>query len=118
MSNDLTLPMAPDAINFELDDRGAHPRPLDGSAPQISGKRIYEDDKGRAAGIWQCTEGKYRLERVSDEFCYILTGHWKLYGDDGSEYEVKAGDALYLKEGWKGTSHVIETVRKVFMSAT
>ncbi|NQY36275.1 MAG: DUF861 domain-containing protein [Alteromonadaceae bacterium] len=40
----------------------------------------------------------------------------KLYGDDGSEYEVKAGDVLYLRKVWKDTSHVIEPVCKIFMS--
>ncbi|MCP4142461.1 MAG: DUF861 domain-containing protein [Chloroflexi bacterium] len=104
------------AIEQDLEDTGVHPQALEDTAPSTAWLEVFSDDEGRDAGIWQCSPGKYRLERASDELCYILQGHWKLFGDNGDDYEVKAGDVLYLRKGWCGTSHVVETVRKVYMA--
>ena len=112
----MKLPVIKKAIEQELEDTGVHPQALEGTAPSTAWLEVYGDDDGRDAGICQCSPGKYRLERASDEFCYILEGHWKLIGDNGDDYEVKAGDVLYLRKGWCGTSHVIETIRKVYMA--
>ena len=112
----MKLPVIKQAMEQALEDTGVHPKALEGTAPSTAWKEVHEDEEGREAGIWECSPGKYRLERKSDEFCYILQGHWKLIGDQGDEYEVKTGDVLYLRKGWCGTSHVIETIRKVYMA--
>ncbi|NQU29304.1 MAG: DUF861 domain-containing protein [Anaerolineae bacterium] len=113
----MKLTVKKQANQQELESLGVHSQALEGTAPSTAWLEVYSDDEGREAGIWQCSPGKYRLERASDEFCYILQGHWKLIGDEGDEYEVKAGDVLYLRKGWCGTSHVIETVKKAYMAS-
>ena len=65
------------AIEQNLEDTGVHPQALEGTAPSTAWLEVFSDDEGRDAGIWQCSPGKYRLERASDELCYILQGHWK-----------------------------------------
>lgn len=112
----MKLPVINNALEQPLQSTGVHPRALEGTTPDTGWLEVHSDDEGREAGIWECTPGKYRLERESDEFCYLLQGRWKLIGDDGDDYEVKAGDVLYLRKGWRGTSHVIETIRKVYMA--
>jgi len=89
---------------------------MEGTSPSTAWLGVFGDDGGRDAGIWECSPGKYRLVRASDEFCYILQGHWKLIGEDGDEYEVRAGDLQYFRKGWSGPSHVIETIHKVYMA--
>jgi len=112
----MELPVIKQALKQDLEPTGVHPAAMEGTSPNTAWMEVFGDDEGRDAGIWECSPGKYRLERASDEFCYILQGHWKLIGDDGDEYEVKSGDVLYLRKGWCGTSHVIETIRKVYMA--
>ncbi len=114
----MPLPFVPQAVAVnDLEDWGAHKRPLEDTAPHTYGKIYYSDDQGRENGIWECTPGKYRLERPSDEMCYILEGHWILTGDEDDVYELKAGDMIMLKKGWAGVSHVVEKVRKVYMES-
>lgn len=48
------------------------------------------------------------------EFCHTIKGHWILTSADGVVTEIKAGDSFAFPKGWKGTSEVVETVRKVF----
>ncbi len=112
----MLLPVLKQAAEQQLETTGIHPKALEGTSPNTGWLEIFGDEQGRDAGIWQCSPGKYRLERTSDELCVILQGHWKLIGDEGDEYEVKAGDVIYLRTGWCGTSHVIETLRKVYMA--
>jgi len=104
------------AIEQNLESMGVHPQAMEGTAPSTAWLEVFGDDEGRDAGIWQCSPGKYRMERESDELCFILQGHWKLIGDDGEQYEVKAGDVIYLRKGWCGISHVVETLRKVYIA--
>ena len=61
-------------------------------------------------------KGKYRLERATAEFFVLLDGHWILTGDDGDIYDLKAGDTLLLRKGWKGIAEIIETIRKVYIT--
>lgn len=114
----MPLPFVPCAIDVDdLEDWGIHNRSLENTMPRTYGKIYYDDAQGRENGIWECTPGKYRLERSSDEMCYILQGHWVLSGDEGDIYELSAGDMIMLKKGWCGISHIIEKVRKVYMES-
>ncbi len=65
-------------------------------------------------GTWECEPGKLKLDLGVTEFCHILKGHWILTSDDGEVTEIKAGDSFSFPKGWKGTSEVVETVRKVY----
>ena len=68
-----------------------------------------------AAGTWECAPGKLQLDLDVTEFCHLLKGHWVLTSDSGKVTELRAGDSWVFPRGWKGTSEVVETVRKVYL---
>jgi len=70
------------------------------------------------AGTWECEPGKMQLDLEITEFCHLLKGHWLLTSESGQVTEIKAGDSWIFPRGWKGTSEVVETVRKVYMIIT
>jgi uncharacterized cupin superfamily protein len=67
------------------------------------------------AGTWECGPGKLQLDLGVTEFCHLLKGHWVLTSESGQVTEIRAGDSWVFPKGWKGTSEVVETVRKVYM---
>lgn len=67
------------------------------------------------AGTWECEPGKLLLDLDITEFCHLLKGHWILTSETGEVTEIRAGDSWIFPKGWKGTSEVVETVRKVYM---
>jgi len=67
------------------------------------------------AGTWECGPGKLQLDLDITEFCHLLKGHWILTSESGQVTEIKAGDSWVFPRGWKGTSEVVETVRKVYL---
>lgn len=111
----MTLAFVPRALDVDdLEDWGAHPHPLNNTAPHMYGKVYYADEQGHENGIWECTPGDYHLKRESSELCFVLAGHWILTGEQGDTYELRAGDMITLEKGWCGKSHVVEKVRKVY----
>ena len=70
------------------------------------------------AGNWECEPGKLQLDLDLTEFCHLLKGHWILTSESGQVTEIRAGDSWIFPRGWKGTSEVVETVRKVYMIIT
>ena len=109
------LPHLKNVISLELEDTGIHPMALEKTSPRTAYKELFSEN-GRDAGVWECGPGKYRLERTSDELFVLLTGHWIPTGDNGDVYDIKAGDTFLLRTGWKGTAHIIETIRKVYIT--
>jgi uncharacterized cupin superfamily protein len=67
------------------------------------------------AGTWECGPGKLQLDLDITEFCHLLKGHWILTSESGQVTEIKAGDSWVFPRGWKGTSEVVETIRKVYL---
>ena len=84
-----------------------------GDLPKQTDNCFYSD-KGVLMGTWKCEPGKLKLNLEVTEFCHIIKGHWILTSDSGEVTEVKAGDSFAFDKGWKGTSEVVETVRKVY----
>ena len=109
------LPELKNISTQQLDQLGVHKMAFENSSPETAIKNIFSKG-GHSAGVWECSPGKYRLERETDEFCVLLAGHWHLLGENGDNYELKTGDTILLKKGWKGTSHIIETIRKVYIT--
>jgi uncharacterized protein len=66
-------------------------------------------------GTWECEPGTMKLDLNVTEFCHLLKGHWRLTSETGVVTDIKAGDSWVFPSGWKGTSEVLETVRKVYM---
>ena len=80
----------------------------------VQTENVFYNKDGVVMGTWECEPGKLKLELTVTEFCHIIKGHWILTADDGEVTEIKAGDSFAFPKGWKGTSEVVETLRKVF----
>ena len=109
------LPHIQSVLDLKLESTGVHKMALDGTAPETALKSMFAES-GHRAGVWECSTGKYRLERETDELFVLLAGRWILTGDEGDVYDLKAGDTCLLRKGWKGEAHIIETIRKVYIT--
>ncbi|MCJ8147939.1 MULTISPECIES: cupin domain-containing protein [Shinella] len=83
--------------------------------PVFTSWNIEEADGGVYSGIWQSTPGKWRIQYDEWEYFHILEGHSIVTSDDGEVFELKAGDRLILRPGFKGSWEVIETTRKDYV---
>ena len=96
----------------DLIDAESFGEPIGPSSKQTDGGFFEQDNL--IAGTWECEPGKMQLDLNIMEFCHLLKGHWILTSESGQVTEVKAGDSWIFPRGWKGTSEVVETVRKVY----
>jgi uncharacterized cupin superfamily protein len=85
-----------------------------GDLPKQTNAGFFEEGK-LSAGTWECAPGKLQLDLDVTEFCHLLKGHWVLTSEAGVVTELRAGDSWVFPRGWKGTSEVVETVRKVYL---
>ncbi|PWW04295.1 hypothetical protein DFR52_101990 [Hoeflea marina] len=74
-----------------------------------------EERDGLWCGIWEATQGKWRISYDEWEYCRILTGISVLTEDGGEPVTVRAGDSFILRPGFKGTWEVLETTRKDYV---
>lgn len=88
-----------------------------GVLPKQTDSGFFEEGN-LISGCWQCEPGKLQLDLDVTEFCHLLKGHWILTSESGQVTELRAGDSWVFPRGWKGTSEVVETVRKVYMVVT
>jgi uncharacterized cupin superfamily protein len=103
-------------LSAELGDWG--PRVgADTGEPMTSGRVFYEGN-GVQVGLWECTPGGWTIENRPDhETVQILSGRARLTNADGTAVELAAGDVLTLPKGWSGRWDILETVRKLFVTA-
>ena len=76
-----------------------------GDLPKQTNAGFFEEGN-LCAGTWECAPGKLALDLEITEFCHLLKGHWVLTSESGQ---------ITFPKGWKGTSEVVETVRKVYL---
>ena len=82
-----------------------------------SGRVLYEGN-GIQVGIWECTPGGWTIkDRPDHETVQILAGRARLTNADGTSTELTVGDVLTLPKGWSGRWDILETVRKLFITA-
>lgn len=74
-----------------------------------------EHEDGVAAGIWECTPGRWRRQIAQQEFCHFITGRCTFTPDGGEAMHIRAGDALLLPANTFGIWDIEETVRKSFV---
>jgi uncharacterized cupin superfamily protein len=77
-----------------------------------------EETDGLYAGLWQSTPGAWRVDWTEWEYFHILSGHCVLTGDDGSVQDLRAGDALIVRPGFKGVWETVETTLKEYVIRT
>lgn len=83
--------------------------------PVFTSWNVEEAEGGLYSGIWQATPGKWRIRYDEWEYFHILEGHSIVTSDDGEVFDLKAGDRLILRPGFKGTWEVVETTRKDYV---
>ena len=103
-------------LSAALDDWG--PRAgADSGEPQMSGTVFYKGN-GVEVGIWECTPGGWAIQdRPDHETVQILAGRARLTDADGTSVELTAGDVLPPPQGWSGRWDILETVRKLYVTA-
>ena len=116
MTTPLLVSTPSDELTAELEDWG--PRTgADSGAPTTSGRVFYEGN-GVQVGLWECTPGGWAIkDRPDHETVQILAGRARLTNADGTSVELTAGDVLTLPKGWSGRWDILETVRKLFITA-
>ena len=90
-------------------------RRLDGDPHATVDNRYSDPSRRFHCGTWASTRGRWRVSYTEHEFCYLLEGHVRLVGDDGSRREFRAGDAFVIPAGYTGTWETIEPARKHYV---
>jgi len=75
----------------------------------------FEERDGLYAGIWESTPGKWTIVYDEWEYFHILEGRSVVTSNGGQVFELKAGDRMVLRPGFKGTWEVIETTVKDYV---
>ena len=72
------------------------------------------EPNGHRAGF-DSGDPKTSILKFDTEVCYILSGRATITdGENGTVYEVSAGDVIVQPKGWSGRWDVTETIRKVY----
>ena len=83
--------------------------------PQFRTWNLEEAEGGLYAGIWEATPGKWRIVYEEWEYFSLLSGYSIVTEDGGEPVQLRAGDRLVLRPGFKGTWEVVETTRKDYV---
>lgn len=107
-------------LNFDIDDiepeiGGPSPENLLAGNPEHRTWNIEDVDGVLFAGIWESTPGKWLVSYDEWEYFHVHSGHSILTSDRGEIFDLKAGDRLILRPGFKGTWEVVETTRKDYV---
>jgi uncharacterized cupin superfamily protein len=100
---------------IEPETGGPAPDRVISGNPRFRTWNIEEAEGGLYAGIWEATPGKWRVEYTEWEYFHILSGVSVLTEDGRAPRTLRAGDALVLRPGFKGTWEVVETTRKEYV---
>jgi len=98
----------------ELEDTGP-PRVVLQGAPQTACRVLYEDADVEV-GVWTVTPGVFAsVKQGMSESMHFVAGAGHISHPDGSTTVITPGTLLHLHDGWQGTWHVTETVRKSYV---
>ncbi|OKH87205.1 cupin [Thalassospira sp. TSL5-1] len=71
------------------------------------------------SGIWEATPGTtVSIKGETFEFCHILSGVVEISEAGGACHRFSAGESFVMKPGFTGEWRTIETVRKIFVTAS
>jgi uncharacterized cupin superfamily protein len=98
-----------------------HPRPqrlIEGNPRRDTWNGVHADlDRSRLyCGVWRCEPGHWRIEMAAGEheLFTVLLGRCRVHREDGSFQEARAGEALYIPAGFRGSFEVLEAVTKTY----
>jgi uncharacterized cupin superfamily protein len=85
-------------------------------APILSTFEAYATpDRSLRVGTWEAAPGKFRRAVVDAEFSHFIAGHATFEGDDGQQFEFRAGDAAWFPPASHGIWTVHEALRKTYV---
>lgn len=85
-------------------------------APTFRTAIHYESPDGRlATGVWEATEGAWRIAYDEWEWCRLRSGRCVVIPDGGEPVPLGPGDALVLEPGFVGVWSVLEACAKDFV---
>ncbi|MBX3531114.1 MAG: cupin domain-containing protein [Rhizobiaceae bacterium] len=99
---------------MEPEEGGPAPDRILSGNPRFTTWNAEESD-GLCAGIWEATQGKWRIVYDEWEFCHILSGVSVIAEEGGETRTVRAGDSFVIRPGFRGTWEVLETTRKEYV---
>ena len=103
-----------DAATVPLETIGPKPGAFAGE-PVESALVLHEGD-GLEIGVWECTPGSFpSVKDGISEVMQFVAGEATIVGDDGALHEIGPGALLVTPDGWRGTWHVRQTVRKAYV---
>jgi uncharacterized cupin superfamily protein len=84
--------------------------------PEHVAHNFFSDRTGRFhSGIWESTEGSWRVRYSENEFCHITRGHVRIEDPAGRRWEFRKGDSFVIPAGFVGTWEVLEAVSKFYV---
>ena len=111
----MTLTLTLDLSGIEPEEGAPAPDRLIAGNPVFTTWNVEEAPGGIYAGVWQSTPGKWKILYDEWEYFHILEGHSIVTEEGGQPIELRAGDRLILRPGFKGTWEVVETTRKDYV---
>lgn len=113
-AQDLIAARGLDATTVPLEVIGPKPGAFAGD-PVESAITVHADDR-LEIGVWECTPGSFPSAKDGiSEVMQFVAGEATIVGDDGALHEIGPGSLLFTPDGWRGTWHVRQTVRKAFV---
>jgi len=105
-----------DVIAVDRGQAKAVEHPVGSSNPEQHVWSGYDNqDAGMRAGVWDSQPGSWRVEIEGyTEFCALTEGSVVVEEDNGARHELKAGDALVMEDGFRGTWTVDNYARKYY----
>jgi uncharacterized cupin superfamily protein len=66
--------------------------------------------------VWEVTPSSFLGENAGfGEYMYVLRGEGTVTSADGATLELRPGVSFVARPGWRGTWHVRETIRKIYV---
>lgn len=116
-AHDTSSIIVPNARATELRDWTPKPTALTDGLTEASVTTWASASDGAEAGIWGCDVGSFTAVRDGyTEICQFLAGTATIEPEGEAPFEVREGDTLVMPSGWRGTWHVHEPIRKVFIT--
>ena len=94
------------------------PKPNTVAGTPIESVHEIHSEEGLEVGVWEITPGSCKTAKDGiSELMHFVSGRGTIDGDDGTTTVIAPGVVLITPDGWSGTWHVTETVRKVYAIA-
>jgi hypothetical protein len=74
-----------------------------------------EERDGVFAGVWRSTPGEWRVHYDEWEYCVMREGVSVVTPEGGDPLTLRAGDAIVIRPGFRGTWEVVETTVKDYV---